>query len=380
MQLLHNVYCVRAGSSLADPSVTELLTNLDDQVSDESSTLMTGVITSAATGLAYTTAIVADSASIDSSATIGLAVVEHQPKGLFGFTSVVWYTTEASEKITLTIERDHGTKGVMDIGYTISDGTATGGDDYTSAAGTVRFYDGDTSRTVDVALVDDDEKEAHFETFTVALSLEGPINDGAALMTAASEATVLLYDYGDGIVLAETTFSTESISSPSASEVEDLTLGWTITDNGGHSGWVDSNGFAAKDEVVGADEYGKLYDLAWILHEPKQGHTPLYSIYTTHYEASSPRVRLGSNPSALREGHLRCWAYLYCRRSCLRCHFLWKRDGIGCEHQSSSSPSISTPSPLTYLAGFSFFSHTQMTDATLLLRHLATTIARSEAV
>lgn len=251
---------------------------------------MAGVVTSAAKGLAYTTTIVTDSASTDSSATIGLSVVEHQPKGLFGFTSVVWYTTEASEKITLTIERDHGTKGVMDIGYNTSDGTATSGDDYTIAAGTVRFYDGDTSRTVDVALVDDGEKEAHFETFTVALSLEGPINDGAALMTAASEATVLLYDYGDGIVLAETTFSTESTSpSSSASEVEDLALGWTITDNGGHSGWVDSNGFAAKDEVVGADEYGKLYDLS-----------TRFSFDITHYEVDSPRW-LGSKISALGE-------------------------------------------------------------------------------
>lgn len=260
MLLPPDVECVPSGSSLADPSVAELLTTLDDQVSDESSTLLTGDVTAAAKGLAYTTSIVADYASIDSSVTIGLSVVEHQPKGLFGFTSVVWYTTEASEKITLAIERGHGTKGVMDIGYTTSDGTATGGADYMSVAGTVRFYDGDTSKTVDVALMDDDDKEPHFESFTVALSLEGPINDGAALRTAASEATVFLYDYGDGVVLAETTFSIDSTSpSPPASGIDDLALGWTITDNGGHSGWVDSNGFAASDAIVGADEYGRLH-------------------------------------------------------------------------------------------------------------------------
>ncbi|CAN0562115.1 unnamed protein product, partial [Ectocarpus sp. 12 AP-2014] len=137
-------------------SVTELLTNLDEQISDESSSLRNGDVTSAAKGLTYTTVVEADTTSTNSSAAvIGLSVVEYQPKGLFGFTSTVWYTTEASGTVTLTIARDHGTKGVMDIGYTTADGSATGGDDYTALAGTVRFYDGDTSKTVDVLLVDD---------------------------------------------------------------------------------------------------------------------------------------------------------------------------------------------------------------------------------
>lgn len=233
-------------------------------MSDEDSTLRVGDVTSAAEGLAYTTSTVTDSISTNSvPTTIGLSVLEYQPKGLFGFTSVVWYTTEASGAITLTIGRDHGRKGVMDVGYSTLDGSATGGDDYTSVAGTVRFYDGDTSKTVDIPLVDDSDIEAHFEWFTVSLSLQGPINEGAALMTTAAEATVLVYDFGDGVALANATFSAKALAS-SASETSgmgDLALGWTITDNGGQSGWVDTNGFAAKDAVVGADEYGKLYNI-----------------------------------------------------------------------------------------------------------------------
>lgn len=245
--------------------MSELLTDLDDQLSDEESALLTGDVTSAAKGLAYTTSAVEDFTSTGSTSTaIGLSVVEYQPKGLFGFTSAVWYTTEASGVITLTIERDHGQKGVMDVGYSTSDGSATGGDDYTSVTGTVRFYDGDTSKTIDIPLVDDNDIEAHFEWFTVSLSLEGPINEGAALMSATSEATVLLYDFGDGLILASATFSAKAqvSSSSETSDVDDLALGWTITDNGGQSGWVDANGFAAKDAVVGADEYGTIYVMA----------------------------------------------------------------------------------------------------------------------
>ena len=232
-------------------------------MSDEDSTLRTGDVTSAAKGLAYTTTMVEDSSSTGSTpTTIGLSVVEYQPKGLFGFTSVVWYTTEASGVVSLTIERDHGLKGVMDIGYNTSDGSATSGEDYTGGTGTVRFYDGDTSKTVDIPLVDDTDIEAHFEWFSVSLSLDGPINEGASLKPTAAEAAVILYDFGDGLALANATFSAEpqiSSSSSEASGVDDLALGWTITDNGGQSGWVDANGFAAKDAIVGADEYGTLY-------------------------------------------------------------------------------------------------------------------------
>lgn len=266
LQPILDVYGDPSGSSLADPSVTELLTSLDEQISDESSALRTGNVTSAANGLAYTTSVVADSTSTDSSATaIGLSVVEYQPKGLFGFTQTIWYTTEASGTVTLTIKRDHGSKGVMDIGYSTSDGSATGSSDYTSVAGNIiRFYEGDTSKMVDISLVDDTETEAHFESFTVALSLQGPINEGAAMMATAAEATVFLYDYGDGVVLADATFFTEATSASAAeSGMEDFALGWTISDNGGHSGWVDSNGFAAKDAVFGADEYGRFYGRAW---------------------------------------------------------------------------------------------------------------------
>lgn len=255
------IYGQPSGSSLADPSVAQLLTNLDEQISDESSTLRTGNVTSAAKGLAYTTSVVADSALTSSATAIGLSVVEFQPKGLFGFTRTIWYTTEASGTVTLTIERAHGSKGVMDIGFSTSDGSATGGSDYASVAGNVvRFYDGDTSKTVDISLVDDVETEAHFESFSVALSLQGPINEGAALMSTATEATVYLYDYGDGIVLAGATFLAEAtLSSAAESAMKDLALGWTITDNGGQGGWVDATGFAAKDGVFGADEYGRLY-------------------------------------------------------------------------------------------------------------------------
>lgn len=246
--------------SLADASVTELISNMDEQMADDESPLRTGNVTLAAKGFVYSTSIGTASPSTDASTTaIGLSVLEYQEKGLFGFESLVWYATEASGEVTLTVLRNHGTKGVMDIGYTTFDGSATGGEDYVVAAGTIRFYDGDTSRALTITLMDDERAEAHFETYTVALSLQGPINDGAALMSGAAKASVLIYDYGDGTVLAETTFSAAAASFKPVSE-DELALNWTVTDNGGHAAWVDARGLAAKDAIVGADEYGREHE------------------------------------------------------------------------------------------------------------------------
>lgn len=258
-------FTINPTGSLADSSVMEILASLDEQISDETSALHTGNVTSAAKSLDYTTSIVVDSNSTDSSASLmGISVMEYQENGLFGFSAVAWYTTEASGTVTLTVQRSHGTKGVIDIAYNTSDGSASGGDDYEISAGTVRFYDGDVTKTIDVSLVDDGETEAHFESFTVSLSLQGPIKEGAALKTVATEATVFLYDFGDGVALASAAFSATNtaLSSLSAtgnnasSAADDLALGWTVTDNGGRGGWVDSNGFAASDAVFGAEEYG----------------------------------------------------------------------------------------------------------------------------
>lgn len=258
-------FTINPTGSLADSSVMEILASLDEQISDESSALHTGNVTSAAKSLDYTTSMVVDSNSTDPSASLmGISVMEYQEKGLFGFTAVAWYTTEASGTVTLTVQRSHGTKGIIDIAYNTSDGSASGGDDYEISAGTVRFYDGDATKTIDVSLVDDVETEAHFESFTVSLSLQGPIKEGAALRTAATEATIFLYDYGDGVALANATFSATNAALSSlpatdrnASSAEDASaFGWTVTDNGGHGGWVDLNGFAATDAVFGPDEYG----------------------------------------------------------------------------------------------------------------------------
>ena len=68
------------------------------------------------------------------------------------------------------------------VDYATSDGTATSPSDYTASSGTVTFAPGETSKTVSVPIVDDDQPDSG-ETFTLTLS-----NANIALITDA-EAT-----------------------------------------------------------------------------------------------------------------------------------------------------------------------------------------------
>ncbi|MCY4634049.1 MAG: hypothetical protein OXG04_05995, partial [Acidobacteria bacterium] len=55
------------------------------------------------------------------------------------------------------------------VDYATSDGTARAGDDYTAASGTLSFQAGDSSKTIDVSVLDDAHDEGE-EMLTLRLS------------------------------------------------------------------------------------------------------------------------------------------------------------------------------------------------------------------
>ncbi|CAM9132571.1 unnamed protein product [Choristocarpus tenellus] len=244
-------FTISPSGSLADASVDQLLTTLENQVANPYSALRNGTVTQAAKSMTYSTSLLTTE---DTSPTIGLSVTEYQPKGLFGFVSLGWYVTEASQVAKLSVQRDHGSKGIMDIGFTTTDVTAHSGTDFVGGKNILRFYDGDTNKDIEITLLDDNEVERHFKTLTVTLSLEGPINDGASLKATATSSTIYIYDYGDGEVLQETIFNVTSTGM--------IALWWTVVGNGGRQGWVDLNGYGTSDALVGAEEYDDRCDYA----------------------------------------------------------------------------------------------------------------------
>ena len=93
--------------------------------------------------------------------------------------------TDANAAFTVSLSRAFTTAGhTVTVAYATSDGTATAGADYTATSGTLTFAAGDTTKTVNVPILDDSHDEGK-ETFTLRLSNASGarIGDGEATGT-----------------------------------------------------------------------------------------------------------------------------------------------------------------------------------------------------
>lgn len=88
--------------------------------------------------------------------------------GSFQFSTATSSVGEAGPTVTVTINRSGDTSGVASVGFETSDVSAQQKSDYTFNSGTVQFGPGDTSKTINVSLVDDALVEGN-ETFRVNL-------------------------------------------------------------------------------------------------------------------------------------------------------------------------------------------------------------------
>ena len=73
------------------------------------------------------------------------------------------------EPAEFTVRLSKTSRASVAVSYATVDGTAAAGSDYTAASGMLRFESGETSQTITVTTLDDDESEVD-ETFTLALS------------------------------------------------------------------------------------------------------------------------------------------------------------------------------------------------------------------
>ena len=68
----------------------------------------------------------------------------------------------------ITVVRVGGTNGNLSVDYATADGTAIAGQDYTATSGTLNFTSGETSKTIQVPILDDAVTEQD-ENFTISL-------------------------------------------------------------------------------------------------------------------------------------------------------------------------------------------------------------------
>ena len=89
----------------------------------------------------------------------------------------------------MTVRLSAASLQTITVDYATSDGTATAGEDYTAASGTVTFSPGDITETVSVSITDDDIDE---DAETLKITLSDPVN--ATVPAGAGEGTISITD------------------------------------------------------------------------------------------------------------------------------------------------------------------------------------------
>ncbi|MEJ1933007.1 Calx-beta domain-containing protein, partial [Nostoc sp. NIES-2111] len=141
------------------------------------------------------------------------------------------------QNATYTVTLSQASSQTITVQYATANGTATAGVDYTNTTGTLTFNPGETSKVINIPILNDSINEAN-ETFT--LSLSSPTN---ASLGGTSAVTTTITD----------TLSTSSTTTL-PTNIENLTLTGTAAINGtGNAGNNVLTGNSANNTLSGAD-------------------------------------------------------------------------------------------------------------------------------
>ena len=105
----------------------------------------------AVAGSFVTTVSVADGAHVTGVSTIRVTV---SPPPVVAFTAANIRVSERGGSITLTVSRAGDLDGVSSVSFSTLDGSARAGIDYVATSGTLTFVAGQTSQTIDIAILD----------------------------------------------------------------------------------------------------------------------------------------------------------------------------------------------------------------------------------
>ena len=136
-------------------------------------------------------------------------------------------TIENSGSVNVTITLSAASTSIVTVKYLTSNGTALTGTDYTSTSGTVSFAIGETSKTVNVAILDDLISEIS-KSFQITLS--DPTN--AAIIDGVSTVQILDNDTSDSVdptITGPTTISIPENTTTVTSYSADEDVVWSIS-------------------------------------------------------------------------------------------------------------------------------------------------------
>lgn len=91
------------------------------------------------------------------------------PSSILQFSSASYNTEEGNASVVITVLRNNGSLGLVTVDYYTVDDTAVAKNDYLPVNGFLVFADGETSKTIEIPLLDDETYEGD-ESFNIVLS------------------------------------------------------------------------------------------------------------------------------------------------------------------------------------------------------------------
>ncbi|MBE9104744.1 DUF4347 domain-containing protein [Nostoc cf. edaphicum LEGE 07299] len=171
----------------------------------------------------------------NSSATVNIINDDSQPTISISDVSVTEGNTGATTNANFTINLSNPSYQQVTVNYNTSDGTAQIADsDYNSASGTIVFNPGETSKTLSIGVIGDNQSEAN-ETFSVNLSgaTNGTIADSLGIATIINDdnpTTVSISDVSIAEGKTGTTTNANFIVTLSAPSLQQVIVNYNTSD------------------------------------------------------------------------------------------------------------------------------------------------------
>jgi hypothetical protein len=109
-------------------------------------------------------------ATLWSPAIATVTITDDDPTPIVQFSAASSNGSEATTPAAITVTLSAASGQTVNVNYATTNGTALAGSDYTTTSGTLTFNPGDTSKTINVPIINDTAAE-NDETFTVTLSV-----------------------------------------------------------------------------------------------------------------------------------------------------------------------------------------------------------------
>lgn len=191
-------YATTTGSASAEEDYEETTGTLEFGTGVTSRTFTIPITSDAFDETNETVQLVLDNptggASLGGRASALLTINDDDSGGVISFSVASASVSEAGLEAAIEIKRTGGQAAGVTVDFATTGGSATEGDDFEAAGGTLEFEEGEVLKTINITLINDTEPETN-ETLTVAISLP----TGGARLGAQTNTTLRLLD--DEVVL-----------------------------------------------------------------------------------------------------------------------------------------------------------------------------------